>query len=75
MEGAGEDVLLDRMFATARVRGFQGLDYNSVDVSKRTLRDAYLRPFKAAFDADALSRMASSNEISGMPSTGNHWQA
>jgi beta-glucosidase len=98
MEGAGEDVLLGRLFAAARVRGFQGkslsdddavlacakhfaaygaaeagLDYNSVDVSERTLREIYLRPFKAAFDAGALSTMASFNEISGLPSTGNKW--
>ena len=50
-----------------------GLDYSTVDVSERTLRDVYLRPFKAAFDAGALSTMASFNEISGVPSTGNHW--
>ena len=98
MEGAGEDVLLGRLFAAARVRGFQGkslsdddamlacakhfaaygaaeagLDYNSVDISERTLREVYLRPFKAAFDAGALSTMASFNEISGIPSTGNKW--
>lgn len=98
MEGAGEDVLVGRLFAAARVRGFQGkslsdndamlacakhfaaygaaesgLDYNAVDVSERTLREVYLRPFKAAFDAGAMSTMASFNEISGIPSTGNHW--
>ena len=98
MEGAGEDVFLGRLFAAARVRGFQGrslsdndamlacakhfaaygaaeagLDYNVVDVSERTLREIYLRPFKAAFDAGALSTMASFNEISGVPSTGNKW--
>lgn len=98
MEGAGEDVLLGRLFAAARVRGFQGkslaaddamlscakhfaaygaaeagLDYSTVDLSERTLREIYLRPFKAAFDAGALSTMASFNEISGIPSTGNHW--
>ena len=50
-----------------------GLDYNSVDVSERTLREVYLRPFKAAFDAGCLSTMASFNEISGIPSTGNKW--
>jgi len=50
-----------------------GLDYNSVDISERTLREIYLRPFKAAFDAGSLSTMASFNEISGVPSTGNHW--
>ncbi|CAA9493630.1 MAG: GH3 [uncultured Sphingomonas sp.] len=98
VEGGGEDVLLNRLFAAARVRGFQGsnlksdahmlatakhfaaygaaeagLDYNTVDISERTLREVYLPPFKAAFDAGALSTMASFNEISGVPSTGNPW--
>jgi beta-glucosidase len=50
-----------------------GLDYNSVDMSERTLREVYLQPYKAGFDAGALSAMASFNEISGVPSTGNHW--
>ena len=50
-----------------------GLDYNTVDVSERTLREVYLPPFKAAFDAGALSTMASFNEISGIPATGNSW--
>lgn len=50
-----------------------GLDYNSVDISERTLREVYLPPFKAAFEAGALSAMASFNEISGIPSTGNPW--
>ena len=50
-----------------------GLDYNTVDVSERTLRDTYFPPFQAAFDAGALSAMASFNEISGVPATGNTW--
>jgi len=50
-----------------------GLDYNTVDMSERTLREVYLQPYKAGFDAGALSAMASFNEISGVPSTGNHW--
>jgi beta-glucosidase len=98
VEGGGEDVLLGRLFAAARVRGFQGsdlrssahmlacikhfaayggaeagLDYNTVDMSERTLREVYLQPYKAGFEAGALSAMASFNEISGVPSTGNHW--
>ena len=98
MEGAGEDVLLGKLMAAARVKGFQGpnlnsdkhflatakhfaaygaaeagLDYNTVDISERTLREVYLPPFKAAFDAGALSTMASFNEISGIPGTGNPW--
>ncbi len=50
-----------------------GLDYNTVDISERTLRDVYLPPFKASFDAGALTTMASFNEISGVPSTANKW--
>lgn len=50
-----------------------GLDYNTVDISERTLREVYLPPFKAALDAGVLSFMASFNEIAGVPSTGNPW--
>lgn len=50
-----------------------GLDYNIVDVSERTLREIYLPPFKTAFDAGALTAMASFNELSGVPATGNSW--
>src|SRR5438309_1507288 len=98
VEGGGEDVLLGRLFAAARVEGFQGsdlksnehmlacikhfaaygaaesgLDYNVVDISNQRLREVYLQPYKAGFDAGALSAMASFNEINGIPSTGNHW--
>jgi beta-glucosidase len=50
-----------------------GLDYNTVDISERTLREVYLPPFKTAVDAGVLSFMASFNEIAGIPSTGNEW--
>ena len=53
--------------------GEGGLDYNSVDVSERTLRDVYFPPFKAALDAGVLSVMAAFNELSGIPATGNPW--
>ena len=48
-----------------------GRDYNTVELSERTLRDIYLPPFKAAFDAGAGSTMSSFNEISGVPGTCN----
>jgi beta-glucosidase len=48
-----------------------GLDYNVVDISESRLREVYLPPYKAGFDAGALSAMASFNEINGVPSTGN----
>src|SRR4051812_2830272 len=98
IEGGGEDVLMGKLFAAARVRGFQGsdlkstehmlacikhfaaygaaesgLDYNVVDISNARLREVYLSPYKAGFDAGALTAMASFNEINGVPSTGNRW--
>ncbi len=48
-----------------------GRDYNTVDISERTLRDVYLPPFKAALDAGAATIMCSFNEIGGIPSTAN----
>lgn len=49
-----------------------GMDYNTADIPETTLRETHLPPFKAAFDAGALSTMASFNDIAGVPSTGNH---
>ncbi|HUF39752.1 MAG TPA: glycoside hydrolase family 3 N-terminal domain-containing protein [Anaerolineales bacterium] len=46
-----------------------GRDYNTTDFSERTLRDVYLPPFKAAFDAGAGSVMSAFNEIGGIPAT------
>jgi beta-glucosidase len=48
-----------------------GMEYGSVDVSEITLRQVFLPPFKAAFDAGALSTMSSFNDIAGVPATGN----
>jgi beta-glucosidase len=50
-----------------------GLDYNNADMSEARLREVYLKPYKAGFDAGALSGMASFNDINGVPSTGNRW--
>lgn len=48
-----------------------GRDYNTVDVSERTLRSVYFPPFKAAIDAGAGSVMSAFNVIGGLPATGN----
>lgn len=48
-----------------------GRDYNTVDISERTLRSVYLPPFQAAEEAGCGSFMNSFNEIAGVPSTGN----
>ncbi|MBY0478662.1 MAG: beta-glucosidase BglX [Chitinophagaceae bacterium] len=48
-----------------------GRDYNSVDMSMRTLYELYLPPFKAALDAGAATFMNSFNDLNGIPATGN----
>src|SRR2546430_3323030 len=50
-----------------------GRDYNTVDLSERTLREAYLPPYHAAIAAGAGSVMTSFNEIGGIPSTASPW--
>lgn len=46
-----------------------GRDYNTVAIGERALREIYLPPFKAAFDAGAGSVMSAFNEIDGVPAT------
>lgn len=48
-----------------------GRDYDTVDISQRTLLEVYLRPFRAAVDAGAQSVMAAFNEIAGVPMHAN----
>lgn len=48
-----------------------GMDYNTAEITERTLRETHLPPFRAAFAAGALSTMSSFNDIDGIPSTGN----
>ncbi|HTB84255.1 MAG TPA: glycoside hydrolase family 3 N-terminal domain-containing protein [Candidatus Sulfotelmatobacter sp.] len=48
-----------------------GRDYNTVDMSERTLREVYLPPYKAAIDAGALSVMSSFNDLNGIPASAN----
>lgn len=50
-----------------------GRDYNTVDMSERTLREVYFPPFKAAVDAGAETFMCSFNEIAGVPLSANKY--
>ena len=50
-----------------------GREYNTVDVSERTLREVYLPPFHAAVDAGALSIMSGFDELNGIPATANRF--
>ena len=48
-----------------------GKDYNSVELSERTLRQVYLPPFHAAVEAGAGTVMSAFNAINGVPATSN----
>lgn len=48
-----------------------GRDYNTVELSERTLREDYLLAYKAAVDAGSASAMTSFNTLDRVPSTGN----
>lgn len=44
-----------------------GREYNSVDMSERSLREAYLPPYKAALEAGAATVMSAFNTLNGVP--------
>lgn len=48
-----------------------GRDYNTTEVSERTLREIYLPPFKAAADAGVGTFMSAFNDLDGIPCTAN----
>jgi len=50
-----------------------GRDYNTVEVSERTLRDVYLPPFKAAVEAGAGTLMSAFNDLNGIPTSANRF--
>ncbi|MDP4257852.1 MAG: glycoside hydrolase family 3 N-terminal domain-containing protein [Bacteroidota bacterium] len=50
-----------------------GRDYNSVDMSDRTLWEVYLPPFKAAAEAGAATFMNSFNDLNGIPASANSY--
>jgi beta-glucosidase len=58
---------------TAYGAAIGGRDYNSVDMSLRTLWEVYLPPFKAAVDAGVGTFMNSFNDLNGIPATGSHY--
>lgn len=101
MEGAGEDPWYGSLVAVARVKGFQGedwqdlkktntilacakhfaaygaaeggRDYNTVDVSRRSLYETYFPPFYAAEKAGVATFMTAFNEVGGVPATANKY--
>ena len=49
-----------------------GREYNTVDISERTLREIYLPPFKSAVDAGVASVMSAFNDLNGIPASANY---
>ena len=50
-----------------------GRDYNTVEISERSLRESYLPAYKACVDAGARLVMPSFNALNGIPSVANKW--
>ena len=50
-----------------------GRDYNTVDVSERTLWEVHLPPFEAAVKAGVASLMPSFNDVGGVPTHTSDW--
>lgn len=50
-----------------------GRDYNTTIISEPLLRNIYLPPFEAAFNANAATVMAAFNELNGIPASGNEF--
>ena len=50
-----------------------GRDYNTVEVSERTLRDVYMPPFKAAVEAGSGTLMSAFNDLNGVPASANRF--
>ncbi|HJP86613.1 MAG TPA: glycoside hydrolase family 3 N-terminal domain-containing protein [Gemmatimonadaceae bacterium] len=50
-----------------------GRDYNTVELSERTLWESYMPPYEAAVKAGVATVMGSFNEIGGTPSHASEW--
>ncbi|MEM2823881.1 MAG: beta-glucosidase BglX [Thermofilaceae archaeon] len=50
-----------------------GRDYNTVDISERTLREVYLPPFKSAVAAGVATVMSAFNDLCGVPASANEF--
>lgn len=50
-----------------------GREYNTVDISRYSLWNTYLPPYKAAIDAGAATVMNSFNFVDGVPASGNEY--
>lgn len=74
----GSDLKTDNTRVAACVKHFAaygaaegGRDYNTVEMSERTLREQYLPAYKAALDEGCEMVMTSFNIVDGIPASGN----
>lgn len=74
----GSDLKEERERLAACVKHFAaygaaegGRDYNTVELSERTLRETYLPAYKAALEEGCAMVMSSFNIVDGIPATGN----
>jgi beta-glucosidase len=73
VRGFQESILATAKHFAAYGAAEAGRDYNTADVSERTLREVYLPPFKAAVDAGVATLMSAFNDIGGVPASANAW--
>jgi beta-glucosidase len=70
----GPDALIATVKHFAAYGGAEGgRDYNSVELTERTLWDIYLPPYEAAVRAGAATVMPSFNDIGGIPAHSSEW--
>lgn len=50
-----------------------GRDYDSAYIPEVTLRNVYLKPFKASIDAGAVCLMSAYMDLNDVPASGNRW--
>jgi len=50
-----------------------GVNHGNAEISERTARNIFLRPFKAAVDAGVGTIMPGHNDVNGIPNHANHW--
>jgi beta-glucosidase len=48
-----------------------GRDYNTTDISERSLRQVYLSPFRASVEAGVATFMSAFNSLNGLPASAN----
>ncbi|HEY6107704.1 MAG TPA: glycoside hydrolase family 3 N-terminal domain-containing protein [Gemmatimonadales bacterium] len=73
VRGFQENILATAKHFAAYGAAEAGREYNTVDLSERTVREIYLPPFKAAVDAGVGSIMSAFNEVGGVPSSASPW--